>query len=385
MTPLKLLFLGDPAAIHVQRWLRYLVQAGHEVHLVPYPDNFAAVPLGTFDGVQIHGGPGSWLRTRLRSWRAFYSKYLIVENILRTRWLLRQHQFDLVHAHYISGCGWIGAMAHFQPLVLTAWGSDINVDPARSPIYRHLTRLALRRADHITANSEDLKQKIIAFGVDSAKVQLIQGGLELDKFPFQRGNDFLRQQLGLRAEKVVLSTRMLGRVHNLDIIVKAIPLVKRELPAVKFVFVYRGSQAQERALQRLIQELGVSNDVLLIGAVPNHSIAAYYHLADIFVSVTSSEGMPGSLTEAMACGAVPVVSDLPVFRDWITPGQNGMIVPVRDEIATAQAIVHLLHNPELCQHIAQRNRQLVIERADHRRWMQQVETIYFELTRPGRK
>ncbi|MDZ7359048.1 MAG: glycosyltransferase family 4 protein [candidate division KSB1 bacterium] len=381
MTPLKLLFLGDPAAIHVQRWLRYFVQAGHEVHFVPYPDTFAAVPAGTFDGVQIHGGKKSWPRKRLRSWRGFYSKYLIVENILRTRSLLDRSHFDILHAHYISACGWIGAMANFHPLVLTAWGSDINIDPHRSAIYRHLTRQALRRADLITANSDDLKQKIIAFGVDQAKVQVIQGGLELDRFPFRRGNDSLRRQLGLKDEKVVLSTRMLGRVYNLDIIVRAIPLVKKDFPAVKFVFLYRGTAEHEQALKRLIQELGVADDVLLVGAVPNQRIAEYYHLADIFVSVTSSEGMPGSLTEAMACGAVPVVSDLPVFRDWIVPEENGMIVPVRDEVATAQAIVHLLKNPALCQEIAQRNRQLVTERADHRIWMKRIEELYLGLAK----
>lgn len=381
MTPLNLLFLGDPAAIHVQRWLRYFVQAGHEVHLVPYPDSFAAVPAGTFDGVRIHIGKDPWLRKLVRTWRGFYSKYLIIENILRTRSLLHRFRFDILHAHYISACGWIGAMANFHPFVLTAWGSDINVDPHRSPIYRYLTRLALRRADLITANSDDLKQKIIAFGVDQAKVQVIQGGLELDRFPFRRGNDPLRRQLGLTDEKVVLSTRMLGRVYNLDIIVKAIPLVKKEFPAVKFVFLYRGTAEQEQALKRLIQELGVANEVLLVGAVSNQRIAEYYHLADIFVSVTSSEGMPGSLTEAMACGAVPVVSDLPVFRDWIVPEQHGMIVPVRDEVATAQAILHLLKNPDLCQQMALRNRQLVIERADHRIWMKRVEELYFELSK----
>ena len=385
MKLLKLLFLGDPAAIHVQRWLRYFVQAGHEVHLVPYPDAFAAVPSGALAGVRIHGGDGSALRRRLRSWRGFYAKSLIAENVIRTRHLLRHDTFDLLHAHYISACGWIGAMTGFHPLVLTAWGSDINVDPGRSPFYRFFTRQALRRADLITANSNDLKKKITEFGIDAAKIHVIQGGLELEKFPFQRGNEALRRQLGLQDEKVVLSTRMLGKVYNLDIIVRAIPLVKKAVPQVKFVFLYRGTAAQEQELKRLIQELGVADSVLLLGAVENHRIAEYYHLADIFVSVTSSEGMPGSLTEAMACGAVPVVSDLPVFRDWITPEQNGMIVPVRDEIATAQAIIHLLNNPALCQEIAQRNRQVVSERADYRIWMKQVENMYFDLIRAKRK
>lgn len=380
MNALKLLFIADPAAIHVQRWLRYFVQAGHEVHLLPYPDSLATVSMGTFDGVQIHCSDGSALRRRIRSWRGFYSKYLIAENIVRARKLISQHQFDILHAHYLSACGWIGAMMDFHPFVLTAWGSDVNVDPKRSPFYRYFTRLSLLQADLITANSDDLKSKITAFGIDAAKIHVIQGGLELEKFPFQRGNDPLRSQLGLKDEKVVLSTRMLGKVYNLDIIVKAIPLVKQEIPAAKFVFLYRGTKEQEQALKRLIQELAVTNEVLLVGAVPNHRIAEYYHLADIFVSVTSSEGMPGSLTEAMACGAVPVVSDLPVFRDWITPEQNGMIAPVRNDVATARAIIRLLQAPDQCAAIAERNRRLVVDRADHRIWMRQVENLYWRFS-----
>ena len=385
MKSLKLLFIGDPVAIHVQRWLRYFVQAGHEVHLVAYPDSFAAVPQGTFAGVHIHSCHESKLRRRMKSWQSFYSKYLIGENIVRTRNLLRQNRFDILHAHYISACGWIGALTGFHPFVLTAWGSDVNVDPDRSLFYRSLTHRAIHLADVITANSDDLKRKIVNKGGDQNKIHVIQGGLDLERFSFKRGNDLLRRQLGLKKEKVVLSTRMLGKVYNLDIIVKSIPLVKKEVPDVKFVFLYRGTPQQEEELKRLAQELGVTDAALLIGAVENNRIADYYHLADIFVSVTSSEGMPGSLTEAMACGAAPVVSDLPVFRDWITPEQNGLIVPVRDEVATAQAIIRLLQAPDQCAAIAERNRKLVVDRVDHRLWMRQVENLYWQLSQDQKK
>jgi len=381
-----LLFIGDPAAIHVQRWLRYFVQAGHEVHLVPYPDLFVAISeglpgQGTLEGVHVHPPPGGVLGRRLRAPRGIHKKYLVLENVFRARRLIGKHTLELVHAHYVTGPGWIGALAGFHPFVLTAWGSDVNVDPRRSWVYRQLNKWAIRKADLITTNSDDLRQKLIAMGATAAKVHVIQGGLEIDRFPFQRGNEPLRRQLGLKDELVVLSTRLLGKVYNLDILVKAIPRVKGEIPNVKFVFVYRGTAEQEAELKGLIAEVGAGEAVILIGPVQNTRMAEYYHLADVFVSIASSEGMPGSLTEAMACGAAPVVSDLPVMRDWIEPDVNGLLVPVRDVKATAQAIIALLRDPEKRAAMARRNRELVVEKADHRKWMRQVEEIYGALLR----
>lgn len=375
MDSLNILYIGDPAAIHVQRWLRYFVQKGHTVHLVPYPDSAASVVPGVLDGVQIHHA-----QKRLsRKINGFYKKYLVVKDILLCRQILKKYSIDLVHAHYISACGWIGAILNFHPFVLTAWGSDINVDLHRNLFYCKFSKFALKKADLITANSQDLISRIIDLSIQSTKLHLIQGGLELDRFPLLRGNEKLQQHLGLTNELIVLSTRLLGKVYNLDILIRAIPLVLQAIPNVKFVFIYRGTPEQEKNLRDLINKVGVTNAVILVGPVENFRIAGYYQLADIFVSITSSEGMPGSLTEAMACGAVPVVSDLPVFRDWIAPEINGLIVPVRHIQATADAIIRLLKDPEKRRLMIQRNRELVVERFDHRIWMKQMESMYYQL------
>lgn len=381
MHKLRLLYIGDPSNTFIQRWLRYFVQMGHEVHLVPYPDSFAFVPDSALDGVQIHHVQS----TRFKKWDGFYKKCLIVKNILLCRKILQHYPIDIVHAHYISACGWIGSFLSFHPFVLTALGSDVNVDPDRSFFYKSLAGRAIRKADLITANSHDLIQKLITMGADRDKAHHIQGGLDIERFQFRRGNDSLRKELGLKDELVVLSTRSLSNVYNLDILVRAIPLVKRDVPNVKFIFIYRGSTEQQNNLKRVIQEEKATDSVMLVGSVDNFRIAEYYQLADIFISITSSEGMPVSLTEAMACGAAPVVTDLPVFRDWITPHTNGLIVPVRDVEATANAIVTLLKNPEKCEFISQENRKLVVEKFDYQKWMHRMEQMYYDLIKENNK
>jgi len=83
--------------------------------------------------------------------------------------------------------------------------------------------------------------------------------------------------------------------------------------------------------------------------------------------------------EAMACGAVPVVSDVPSLREWIQSSENGLMVPVRDESALAYALVCLLKDESMQQRIAERNLDLVRSKADRKHWMQQMEKCYERL------
>ena len=53
--------------------------------------------------------------------------------------------------------------------------------------------------------------------------------------------------------------------------------------------------------------------------------------------------------EAMACGLPVIVSDIPANREWVIDGWNGLIVPVRNPEKLAEAILHLIENPDLMQ------------------------------------
>ena len=111
------------------------------------------------------------------------------------------------------------------------------------------------------------------------------------------------------------------------------------------------------------------------------AVADLNRLADIAVSVPSSDGTPVSVLEAMACGAAPVVSDLPSLREWITDGENGLLVPVGDPEALAAAIVRLLQQPHLREQFRQRNQEIIHSRADHQVEMQKMEQLYESLCR----
>jgi|TARA_R100000935_G_C2822866_1_gene160666 glycosyltransferase involved in cell wall biosynthesis len=90
-------------------------------------------------------------------------------------------------------------------------------------------------------------------------------------------------------------------------------------------------------------------------------IAEQYAAANIVCLPSYREGLPKSLVEAAACGRAIVTTDVPGCRDAITPDETGLLVPVKDPIALANAIQRLVENPDLRRRMGEAGRALAKE------------------------
>ena len=98
--------------------------------------------------------------------------------------------------------------------------------------------------------------------------------------------------------------------------------------------------------------------------------------ATIVVLPSYGEGLPKVLIEAAACGRAVVTTDVPGCRDAIEPGVTGILVPVRDVTALADAIQTLLANPQKCLAMGQAGRALAESAFDVRLVIDQHLAIY---------
>jgi len=281
---------------------------------------------------------------------------------------------DVVHAHYISDYGFLAALSGRHPMVMTAWGSDLLVDPGLSLITRRLVKWSLARADLVTYNSQQLGQTAQAMGAPKERLLQVVLGVGPEML------EALQTRMVPPQERapIILSQRSLERdLYNVDVAIKAMPAVIQRVPAARLIV--GGAGALRAQLELLARGLGVAQAVEFAGfATWPEGLAERLGKAAVYVSVPSSEGTSVTLLEAMAAGAYPVVSDLPANREWVSPG-TGSVVPVRQVAPLAEAIVSALDDPDRRSSSAQRNRRLIDERGLWDVNMALVEKAYRDL------
>ncbi|RMH01183.1 MAG: glycosyltransferase family 4 protein [Chloroflexi bacterium] len=368
---MKLCVIAYPNSYHTYRWLRYFVNRGHEVHLIAdrHPQReFVNIP-----NLTVHN-----LAAITNIPKARY----VIWSLAVCR-LVRRLQPDILHAHQVALAGWLGWVANYHPFVVMPWGSDLYQYPQRSRIARFLATRVLRAADLVMADSQNLVNLAVKFGADPARSHVVQFGVDLQTFfPLDNATE-LRKRFGINCGPVIFSPRALMPFYRHDVLIKAIPIVRHRFPEAQFVFRTYIVDPPDYVdqLKTLAQNLGVADAVHFVGRISRYEdIVNLHRLADVTVSIPISDGTPMSVLEAFAC-AVPVITDknLPSLREWITDGDNGLLVDGNSPEAVAQAIIRLLTDDRLYNQIRQRGLQVVRERADHTVWMRQIESMYLEL------
>jgi len=158
-----------------------------------------------------------------------------------------------------------------------------------------------------------------------------------------------------------------------DVFFQAIPLVLARRPEAHFVC---PAMAGEPAAHHWLRALQIEHAVDLLPKVSRPAMAELFQTAQITVSPTHHDGTPNTLLEAMACGSFPIAGDIESLREWITPGENGLLVDPADPQALATAILAALDDPALRQKAAARNREMITGRAAHSTVMEQAEKFY---------
>jgi polysaccharide biosynthesis protein PelF len=261
---------------------------------------------------------------------------------------------DVAHA-VTNGLGALPALAakwrYGSPMVVTEHGIYMREQylhsrnsPFRWPVralhlrfLRRLCSLGYSEAEMITPGNVYNKRWEEQLGADLSRVRTVYNGVDPADFP------------AIESEPEVPTISWAGRidpVKDLETLLLAFALVRRQLPAARLRMFGSPPHGQEAYLQRckaLAAELGLGGAATFEGRV--EKIRDAYDSGQIVVLCSISEGFPYTLIEAMTCGRPCVATDVGGVSEAVA--DTGMIVPPRNPEALAQSCLTLLRDASL--------------------------------------
>ncbi|MCK4730455.1 MAG: glycosyltransferase family 4 protein [Candidatus Aenigmarchaeota archaeon] len=360
---MKICFFADGKTIHTQRWVNYFVDKGYEVSLISStPYRYKSLKFYLLK---------SYTNNRYFNFLGY---------CLQINKIINKIKPDIIHSHYATIYGFFGALSNFHPLVVSVWGSDVLVEPKKSRILKGLTQHALKKADLITCDGENTKNATIELGINIEKIKIIYHGVDTKKFKAnKKDKKFIKNLFGGNFP-IVISIRTLRPIYNVETLIRAIPLILKKIPKVKFIIAGKGEQ--KKYLMNLAKSLCIFNAIRFTGAIPHNDLPKYLASSDVYVSTSLSDGgIAVSTLEAMACELAPVVTDIGDNKKWIKDGENGFIIPIKNPKKLAEKIIYLLENKDIRKKFGEINRKIIKEKQNYYKEMEKMETLYKKLIR----
>jgi glycosyltransferase involved in cell wall biosynthesis len=285
-------------------------------------------------------------------------------------YLLRHRNlYNIIHLH--------GAYRSVIPLVTVArlagqrtvvkmsqMGTD---DPltSRQRRFGGMLLKALAHTDAVVAITNELAESYSQAGLSPSRLICIPNGVDTTTFhptnPAVRRK--LRETLGLKLDAPV--ALFVGFVHprkGVDRLLNIWPKVQECCPSATLLLVGPSRGLSDSVPVDFVQRLDRFAETYNVRPTGQRSkVHLFYQAADVFVLPSRREGLPNALLEAMACGLPSISSSLNGISEVIEPNTNGLLVPLDDDNALAESILHVLNNLGEAEKLGQAARRCILE------------------------
>lgn len=343
---MRIFILSDINSIHTKRWVKALAEQGIDIFLFGFYKDLSR-EYALYENVQVYGCFERYKDSLFNKMR-----YLFVLRRLKQK--IKEFEPDIVHAHYASSYGLLGALSGSHPYIVSVWGSDVYDFPNSNWLSGKILKYALKKADYILSTSHVMAKEtkkytdkpifVTPFGVDT--------GL------------FKPMDVPRSEEFIIGNVKTLRPKYGIDVLIRAVDMVIKNNPEKKIHLEIYGEGPQKEELIQLARSLGIIDKVQFKGFIQNEKLPEIYNSVSVSVSVSNSESFGVVAVEAMACECPVITSDADGFTEVVKDGETGFIVPKSDVEATANAIQQFIDRPELREQMGKKGRERVLELYD---------------------
>ncbi|RJR30233.1 glycosyltransferase family 1 protein [Candidatus Microgenomates bacterium] len=257
-----------------------------------------------------------------------------IEAVAAFQKLHRKHHYDLLHAHaYTAAIPAKAASLIWQlPLIFTVHGMlNQSHGYSFSAWFERMLFTQIRYNGLITVSQDFLKVPNVNRNIKYIPNGVVQPKINHKKVKFKK--------------TTLLYVGRLEEQKRVDLLLKALPYVRFEIPDVQLICIGNGSKLPY--LRRLAKKLNVADKVQFLGTLPNSKLADFYQKSHLLVLPSQAEGFPLVLLEAWSFACPVLTAKVGEVRHLIKHEHNGFLTDLRQADYLARQIVKALRHPRL--------------------------------------
>ena len=364
--------------------------------IVHTPHYHGSLPRETMDGMKIHrfryflsryerlaGGQGIVPKLRRKKLYYLLLPLFLTAQLLSLLLLVHAKKPDVVHAHWLIPQGFLAVLMKWTfgvPVIVTAHGADVF--SLRGRIFIWLKKIIVNNADRIVTVSNSLAKTLFEDTRSSIHPAVIPMGVDASMFSPDYKSKAIRQKYGINGPFLLFVGRLTEK-KGVEYLIKAMTLVKVEIPEAKLLIVGHGELEQQ--LRNQVGNLGLQEVVLFAGGLANRDLPEFYASADIFIGPSiqtadgDSEGFGLTFVEAAMCECLLIGTRTGGIEDIIQDGATGFLIKSRDATLLAEVILYAVRNINDLEIIKQNGKNRAIRKYDWKEVSDQYRSLITNL------
>lgn len=365
---MRVLLLSDTYSEHTEKWALGLASQGVEVGLFSF-NKASYAWYDQKDRITVLYEPLEKAHTS-----GLLNKFSYLKYVLPLKKAIKKFKPDVLHAHYATSYGLVGALSGFKPYVISAWGTDVMKFPQKGFINKSILSYNLRSAQAICATSHTIEEYLKP--VTTKNIDVIPFGVDVNVFCFKTVNKIFDTDAF-----VIGCIKALEKLYNIDVLMQAFHQLKQKYPTRSLKLLIIGEGSEKQNLEQQAQALDLQQDVVFTGRIAFNEVANYFNQIDVLANISDYESFGVSVIEAMACEKPVIATNTGGLKEIIENSTFGSLVEVGNVEQTTHEMEKYLLDSVLKERVGKAAREKVIEKYNWTNNIKQMIDVYSQLTK----